>query len=159
LYGSWIQWDQVEELRHREMLHDARAIIRLRRRYAGLIRPLQHGGENRVFFPVGDSREAAVGSMYGYCNESRLLVVAGNPSIEADVDLRFTIPWHELPIGNAERYMVTDVWNEVEGHAMTREQLAEHTWKIRRDNTLRGGLGVWEVVRQPVAHLIERKEH
>lgn len=37
LYGSWIQWAQLEEARHREMLDDSRTTLRIRRQNRDII--------------------------------------------------------------------------------------------------------------------------
>ncbi len=53
LYGSWLRWKQAEEPAHRAMLDDVRAIIRIRRDFSRLIRPLRRERPMTGFFELG----------------------------------------------------------------------------------------------------------
>jgi hypothetical protein len=145
LYGSWLPWDQLAKPRHRDMLEDVRDLIALRRRFSHLIRPFRRESALTGFFSLSGHRPASLPVPYAYCDESSMLIVAGNPSREADARIEIALPWDRLPMRAARSFIVRDVWN---GSAATRkaaQRPSKLSLTIPRDGRKKGGLSVWEI--------------
>lgn len=145
LYGSWLQWDQLEDPRHRAMLDDVKDIIRLRKQYAHLIRPARREGRLEGFFELDGHAPASLPVPYAYCDEATLLVIAANPSAQGDAEVSIPLPWKSLPLRRAAEYDVRDVWNGKPAVRRSRAELATLTALVHRDRTRRGGLAVYEI--------------
>ena len=145
LYGSWLQWDQQGDPRHREMLDDVRDIIGIRKRYAHLIRPARREAPLTGFFELAGQSPGSVPVPYAYCDKATLLIVAANPSVDADVEVQIPIPWKTLPLKKASDYMVRDAWNGTPAQRRSAAELATLSLRIPRDRTKKGGLAVYEV--------------
>ncbi|HET6487325.1 MAG TPA: alpha-amylase family glycosyl hydrolase [Spirochaetia bacterium] len=142
LYGSWLDWEQLEEPRHREMLEDVKAIIRIRKEFARLIRPARREGRLDGFYELPVRTPAGVPVPYAYCDVDGLLMVAANPSTDQDVTLKVPVPWRSLPIRKAGSYQVRDVWRGTPARSAARPELNELTVEVRRDRVSKGGLSV-----------------
>lgn len=145
LYGSWLQWDQLKDQRHSEMLDDVRSLISLRKRYGRLISPLKRESPIRKFFELPDYAPRTSAMPYCYCDDSTLLFIAGNPSSDNDITAEISIPLDALPLRKCEEYRIRDVWNDAPEQLLKRESLKKLTVHVPRDNRRRGGLAVWEI--------------
>lgn len=144
LYGSWIQWDQLEHPGKAEMLHDAKKLISLRKTLSDLIFPMQTGKEHETFFEARDFQPGSLPTPYGYGNQDHIVIVAGNP-YEVSKSLSITLPWHSKKIPRARAYRVKDLWNS-EAPETELEHGSRMEVNLPADNVLGGGLGVWELV-------------
>jgi hypothetical protein len=142
LYGSWLQWNQMDDPRHREMWEDARDIIRIRREFQRLVRPARRESPLRGFLTLDGHSTASLPVPYAYCDSETLLVVAANSSPQNDAHMDITIPWKSLPLRRASAYSVRDVWNAAPARRVARADLDTLALEIRRDRTKKGGLAV-----------------
>ena len=144
LYGSWIQWTQLHEPRHADMLQDVKRLVRLRHEYRELIRPLESGKGLGSFITLDVFEPRTMPMPYGYCSEEALLIVAGNPYERSGHSVAIDVPWNELPLRSSSTYRVQDLWNE--GNATTEtgrgETLVLH---VGPDRTTGGGVCVWKL--------------
>jgi len=87
LYGSWIDWDQLNRDEKRAMFEDARRLLAIRREYADLIHSVPIGETPRLkplsVAWIGDASEK-MPTPYLLWNDRRALLVAGNPSTNRD---------------------------------------------------------------------------
>lgn len=140
LYGSWIQWSQLEKPRHAEMLEDVKRIIAIRKQEKDLITPLRMGDKPDHMLPVPFRRSPVeLPVPYLYFDDKKMLLIAGNPNRDRDVEVSFRIPFQLAGFGNHSVFRVTDLWNGGED-VFSRAQLEQKTWTIRRDGIKGGGL-------------------
>jgi hypothetical protein len=145
LYGSWLQWKQAEEPEHRAMLDDVRDIIRIRRDFCRLIRPLRREEPITGFFELGGHAPADLPVPYAFCDAATLLVVAGNPSTLKTAVLDIPLPLDRLPLRRASTYCVKDLWAGTPPRTLTHDQMLMLSLPIGPDRQKRGGLAVWGI--------------
>jgi len=152
LYGSWIDWSQIEKGKHSEMLEDTKRLIAIRKKYAEIIHaePWEKQPNMKTLdFKILDSEKNApwIPKPYIQWNDEKAVLVAANPldakDIEIEVDAapeRFNPKWK-----NAE-FLVTDIWNEnAPPKKMTAEQLKHLKTRVKKDKTSRGGIAILEI--------------
>ncbi|KOY17944.1 alpha-amylase family glycosyl hydrolase [Paenibacillus xylanivorans] len=138
LYGSWIEWSQLEREKHRAMLEDVKQMIRLRKKYRSVIKPLQVGEDNGNSLPQPAQHQSLdnLPVPYYYQTPTGFLLIASNPYHDKDSDISVSIP----DCSDNRIYKVTDEWNGVYSLHLTGKQIKERQWRIKRDQTPRGGL-------------------
>ena len=141
LYGSWIQWSQLEKPRHRDMLADTTRLLALRRRFAALLHARMRWTADEGICELATSvRPSQVPVPYLVYNRTRALLVAGNPT-DSDVTLEVTLPLEKLgrPVT-----ALKDVWS---GSGLVLKPDAEGMVRlaIPKDRQPRGGLAVFEL--------------
>ena len=144
LYGSWIDWEQLREPYHAEMLSDVKRMIAIRREYRDLMRPLEVGGGTGAFVVFDHFAPRTMPTPYGYCNQSTLLIVIGNPYRRGSRSVDLTVPWDRLPLEPRAVYELIDLWNRNAPVRRFRrgESLA---LSVEADRTTGGGVGVWKL--------------
>jgi hypothetical protein len=151
LYGNRLRWDQLEEPRHRDMLADVRDLLRFRRRYARLIRPMRRGQSLGRFHELGGTTGTdgvpGLPVPYAYSDGETVLVIAGNPSRERGARVQVEIPWAALGMRGARRVTIRDAWNDAESAPAPVEPPRHLTIEIPPDGRRKGGLAVWEIRR------------
>lgn len=149
LYGSWLQWRQLEKRYHAEMWEDVRALLALRREYADLIRPLVRGEEVSYVHRLEEYAPASLPVPYAYTQRGRALVVAGNPTRDVQ-RVRIELPAAICPALSAgEGWAIRSLWGEAtcEAHRGTLSDRGTTPLEIEipADRKRGGGLAVLEV--------------
>lgn len=157
LYGSWIDWEQLNDPDKAAMLEDVRRIIGIRRSERGLIRACRMGSAGaagaaeRNFNAVRFTGEPELPVPYCYRSEDVRLVVCANPSAEQASDIRL---WPEDVFSPNEldlRWRLTAPFGSLPGDAdeltMTGRALADICLSIGPDHTPQGGLLVLRLER------------
>ena len=146
LYGSWIQWDQLQIKQKQDMLQDVTRMIHIRRQESSLIRPVCWGGKNSNILPVEYESDTELPVPYLYEGEGKMVLIAGNPQEDADAMVSFHLPENILKkIGQDASIRVVDLWNEKGTETMSASEFRDRKWTITRDKTARGGLLVLEI--------------
>lgn len=149
LYGSRLQWQQIEDTRHREMFEDVKKLIAIRKEYAHLIHPARREQPLDTFFSVESYSPETLPQPYLYCNRDTMLIIAGNPSTENDVHCSLALPWENLPLERKDRYSVRSLLHELPARSMSMKELKQFRCDIPRDNRQGGGVAVWEISLSP----------
>jgi hypothetical protein len=142
LYGSWIQWEQLTQKRHREMLADVKKMIAIRKQENDIIHSVLND-VNPTIASVEYKSSDAVPVPYIVWNDKKAILVAGN-NLEKDVKLTVTLPVEKIGMSGASRIRITDLWNggdEIKNVNNT----TDLTFRIKKDKTSGGGLAVLKI--------------
>jgi glycosidase len=133
LYGSWIQWDQLKEPGHAQMLEDVKKMILLRKKYSKLLR----AEDNSIPVNISALKSRSTKNIpvpYIIGKDNQAMIVAGNNTNE-DISLTIDIP-HDIL--NFKPQFVNDVWN----NKKLKVENGQIKLNIKRDNSPGGGLAV-----------------
>ena len=142
LYGSWIQWEQLKEKKHLDMLVDVKKMIAIRKQEKDVIHSVLNLTEPNIV-PVDYKSSATVPAPYILWNNKKAILVAGN-NLSKDVKLTATLPLNKIGMGGAARLKITDLWNGGE-KIVNAKDLANFTFSIKKDKTAGGGLAVYKI--------------
>jgi len=147
LYGSWIQWEQLNKKKHADMLKDVRRMLAIRKAHRDLIHAIPKTGKpdvlmQRVEIGKTDS-EISLPIPYTLSNGKRALVIAANP-LENPVQATLRIAVSELGFPpETKQFKVVSLWPEEQAAEIkTAEELAELACSIPADHQAGGGLCV-----------------
>jgi len=142
LYGSWIQWQQLENPDKKAVLSDVQKILAIRKKYQHLIRPFQiKGTNNAVLKSVAFDSESILPVPYLYVGEKEAICVMANPQNEdvtLAIDIAAALPtWAKMKVktifgGNQEELM----------GVTSPQELSKYRWHIAADYQEQGGLKV-----------------
>lgn len=144
LYGSWLQWDQLEQPEKQAMLADVKQLLTIRRQYQHLIHPFRMECEEAVRLrKIPYTTAAVVPVPYLYQGEKEALCVMANPNRE-EVTLRLRLA--EL-LTSWEQVKVTVLFGESPAQqlftaAVPLSELVSQEWQIAPDKQAGGGLTV-----------------
>jgi pullulanase/glycogen debranching enzyme len=142
LYGTWMQWDQLKEKRHADMLADVKKMIALRKQESKLLYALP----NNVFPPIDSlaySCSEKIPVPYMLWDDKSVLVVAGN-NTDNDANITVNIPLTKTGIKKARKVTVTDLWNGGKKE-MTVAELKNFNFTVKRDRVAGGGIGIFKI--------------
>ena len=140
LYGSWIQWDQLTDIRKSEMLDDVKRLIRIRRDNQDLIYPLRVGDMIDHIAPISYDASTKLPRPYLYWNNDKCLLIAGNPHADQDVEIRFNIAFENFGFDSSEKVTMMNLWTEGKKEVMDLHDVNRKQFTIRKDKIHRGGL-------------------
>jgi hypothetical protein len=150
LYGSWIQWDQLKQKKHLDMLKDVQRMLAIRKAHRDLIHAIPKTEKSdilmqRVSIEKTDSEES-LPIPYALSNGKRALVIAANPS-DKPVQATLKITPSELNFSaDIKQFKVTALWPEEQAPELkTSEELAAFSCVIPPDHQAGGGLCVLRV--------------
>jgi glycosidase len=142
LYGSWIQWDQLKEKRHADMLVDVKKMIAIRKQESDLI----HAVQNDVLPAIDSlvfSASAKVPVPYILWGDKSALIIAGNPT-DKDVKITVNIPLNKIGMQDAKKVIITDLWNGGE-KKWTPDSLKSFSFIVKKDRTAAGGISIFKI--------------
>ncbi len=108
LYGSWIQWDQLNEKRHQEMLDDFKKILKIRRENKDII----HSDRSRTHIlrvPHSPSSRPIPYARF-LPGEKAIVVIANHEHVENSPFI-LNIPLNDMGMDGKRFYKVTDLWS------------------------------------------------
>ena len=142
LYGSWIQWDQLKQKKHQEMLADVKKMIAIRKQEKDVVHSVindVHPNIEAVAYKSSDP----VPVPYILWNDRKIILVAGN-NLDKDVKLTVTLPVEKTGISGASQILVTDLWNGGKEIKKVNDPTLL-TFQIKKDKTPGGGLAVFKI--------------
>ncbi|MCP3985359.1 MAG: hypothetical protein GY723_13295 [bacterium] len=141
LYGSWLQWDQLAQDRHRDMLADVKRMLAIRREHRDLIHAISPGNADVDLIAVSIESDAELPVPYLLSDGRRALLVVGNPSGEtATASLELTLEGLGLT-SEGTALWATELWpTELAARRVTVEELASYRCTIPADRNRGGGL-------------------
>jgi len=142
LYGSWIQWDQLNEKDNAEMLADVKRMISIRKKYSDVLHAytIDRNPEEGMISLKPLSGDVCNPYIL-YQKGKRAMLVAGNRK-DTDQEVKIRIPVDELGFSSDSRIIMKDVWNN-KGKSVSLSEDGEFTFSIARDHIPMGGLAVW----------------
>lgn len=141
LYGSWLDWEQLENPEKAEMLDDVKLMIRIRKTYSGMVHAFQMGETKPCFGTIDYESTAELPIPYFYRKEGRVLAVCANPDSDKDVSvcLKLQAVLHGSGSWQAE-VLFGELPEACAQIAGTAEELDRIRWNIKRDKSRQGGL-------------------
>ena len=132
LYASWIQWDQLKEKKHAEMLADVKKMIAIRKQNSDVFCASTTADAPKIL-ELEYKADQTIPVPYIIWNGKKAFVVAGN-NTDKDVQCTVTIPVEK--IGLAKIKSCTDLWNNktlpVKSNTIS--------FVIKKDKTAAGGV-------------------
>jgi len=147
LYGSQLEWAQLEQPAKRAMLSDVRRMLSIRRAERDLLRAASTD-EPVNFLPVPCAEPVDYPVPYVLWNEHKAILVAANYGLNQR-ELRLQWPLAEMGYGAAEPMLISDLWGDEPARRVNGETLADWPLTIPGDGQFRGGLAVWKLARSP----------
>lgn len=143
LYGSWLQWDQLKEKRHSDMLEDVKRMLAIRKEHQDLIHAVDPDNIDIKMNSIPMVSKEKLPVPYILSNEKCALLIVGNPTEqEVKLELEITPERLDLPIGT-KLVKVSELWPaEHSVCRLTAEELSHYKIKVPADGIPGGGLAV-----------------
>ena len=142
LYGSWIQWEQLKQKRHREMLADVKKMIAIRKQEKDVIHSVLNDARPPIV-PVEYSSSENIPVPYILWNKQKAILVAGN-NLDKDVKLTAKLPLDKINMAEASQIKITDLWNGGE-RIISVKNTSNFTLTIKKDKTAGGGIAIYKI--------------
>ncbi len=131
LYGSWLQWDQLKQKQHAEMLADVKKMISIRKENADLIHAERDDNMPHIM-PLEFKADGPIPVPYLIWNDNKALIIAGN-SNNKDILCTITLPAEKIKFKTCK-----NIWN----HNAIKIEGPKMSFIISKDKVLNGGLVV-----------------
>lgn len=142
LYGSWIEWDQLKQKKHQEMLADVKKMIAIRKQEKDVIHSVYNVAKPRIE-KVSYKSASVVPVPYLLWNDQKAILVAGN-NLDKDVKLTVTLPLDKIGMSGVSQIRITDLWNGGE-KTLNVTSSSEFSFAIKKDKVAGGGLGIYKI--------------
>ena len=146
LYGSMIDWSQLDQPRHQAMLKDVTRMIAVRREYADVLAAELFSEAPRIAaVPVVGEGASVLPKPYVRWNAEKAILVAANPTDKpVQVQAKFSPAVCGWP---PKTVTVTDIWStparSAETLAANSDGVVSIPLSLAPDHTPGGGVGVW----------------
>lgn len=145
LYGSWIDWSQLEQPERLAMLEDVTRLIAIRKQFAHLVYPLRVGDGASHLHAVACTSADTLPVPYLYARPNEALLVAGNPNTTADAQATLNLPLAELGWQPTDTLVVDDLWAESNSRICKAADFGAQAFQLASDGVRRGGLLVLHI--------------
>ena len=145
LYGSWIDWSQLEKPEHKSMLEDVTKMLKIRKQESDLIYGRQRHEKINIL-PVEFKSNIDIPAPYILWNKNKAILVAANYNTKTDAKLELKIPIAKMNFGSGKKFIVEDLWNENK-KTVSAKELNDFRCIIKADKQPGGGIGIWKVSR------------
>jgi hypothetical protein len=144
LYGSMLDWNELNEPRHKDMFEDVRRMISIRKQNADVM-AMTPGGIEPKLKAVKHTSTLKVPVPYLRWSNHAAVLIAANRSREQDAAIQMTLNLAGTPIDGHERYTVSDLWSGSGTKTYTTSELKLFECAVKRDGTRGGGLAVFTI--------------
>ncbi|NQV14715.1 hypothetical protein HQ531_04590 [bacterium] len=143
LYGSWLQWDQLERPDNQAMFKDVSRLLSIRAEHQDLIHALDRDDQNLRFRSAKVSSGSDLPVPYILTNAKRALLIAGNPNATSKAmildlsvsDLGFNV--------DVKKFKITHLWPEEQSAELVQAtDLLKFKLILPADGVKGGGLQV-----------------
>ncbi len=141
LYGTMLDWDELQEPEHAAMLEDVKQMIATRQQIAAIF-GMSAAAEPPRLGAVPHQSDIPVPIPYIRWNERIAVLVMANRDSDQDAHLTLDIPLVDLGWTENEHFKVTPLWPAGEGRVVSHGWLKSFPCTVKRDFTRRGGLSV-----------------
>jgi hypothetical protein len=144
LYGSMLNWNELDQPGHRAMLEDVKTMIAVRKQGADVLAAAPDCEQPRLR-AVSCQGDVAVPVPYVRWNRQHGIVVVANRDTDRDAHLRLQIPLAEIGLAGHARYRVVNLWPGGPSTVCSAADLAALTIVVPRDRTAGGRLRVLRI--------------
>ncbi len=144
LYGAMLDWNELGEAAHADMLEDVKKMIAVRRREAAVL-ALAPADQPPRLMAVQTDASTDVPVPYVRWNDRAAIVVAGNRDTRQDVQLKLRVPLKQIGLAGHGRYRVSNLWPGGESRNCSQSDLADFPCTVKRDESPGGGLRVLKI--------------
>jgi len=144
LYGAMLDWNELKEPRHREMLEDVRKMMAIRHQFSRVL-AMCPGGQEPNLKAVQFEADFEVPVPYIRWSDRSAILVAANRNRDRDAVIQLKLDISCLRLNGAKSYAVTDLWSATEPRRLTDKELARFRCDVKRDGIAGGGLAVFEI--------------
>lgn len=141
LYGAMLDWKELNETGHRDMLVDVKRMMEIRKRHSSILAmsPAERVPNLRAVRHDGDVETPVP---YVRWDDHGAIVVVANLNKDREAHLKLTIDLKGIGLGGHQSYAVTDLWSGTDSKPFTEAELEHFSCTVKRDGTLGGGLSV-----------------
>lgn len=144
LYGSMLDWDELNKPEHRDMFEDVKKMIAVRKQESDVLAlTLEHIKPNLMAVPYEYNIAAPV--PYIRWKGRRAILVAANRNTSQAAQLKMRMPLKEIGLAGHASYRVTNLWPDGEFKTFSKEDLASFTCAVTPDKRRGGGLRVFRI--------------
>jgi len=143
LYGSWLDWAQLEKQKHKTMLEDVSKMLAIRHSNSDLIHARQRHERVDEILAIEAKSNVDVPVPYAYFNDEKILVVAGSFNTDEVAKLTMDIPVEQMGM-KAKEFVVEDLWNGG-SRTVKASELKALPIAVKKDKTPGGGIGVLKI--------------
>lgn len=144
LYGAMLDWNEVNEPKHRDMLVDVKKMIDIRKQYSRILAMWPPGSVPNLK-AVHHEADIDVPVPYMRWDDHAAVVIAANRNRALDAHMKLQIDICDIELGGHNSYLVTDLWSTSGTRRYSEAELREFHCGTKRDGTLGGGLSVFKI--------------
>jgi len=143
LYGSWIDWSQLDKPEHKSMLKDVSKMLAIRKQEKDIIHGKQRHEKINIL-PVKAKSNIDVPAPYIQWNKEKAIIVAANYNTDINAELVMNIPVTQIGMGGNKKFIVEDLWNGSKKTVLAME-ISNFRCSIKSDKQPAGGIGIWKI--------------
>ena len=144
LYGSMLDWNELDEPEHRDMFVDVKKMMAIRNQYSEVL-AMWPGGKEPNLKAVQHEASIKVPVPYVRWNDRIAILIAANRNKNQNANLELKVVLTGLGLGSRKRYVVTDLWSSTGDKTYTEAELQKFRCTIKPDGTAGGGLSVFKI--------------
>jgi hypothetical protein len=144
LYGAMLDWNEIHESGHRDMLIDVKKMIAIRKQNAEIL-SMCPGGVAPNLKAVQYEADIEVPVPYLRWSDRAAILIAANRNRDKDATLKLMIDLADIGLGGRGTYTVTDLWSNADPVHLTPAELADFRCEVKRDSIASGGLAVFKI--------------
>ena len=144
LYGTMLDWSELNEPARREMFNDVKKMIAIRKQYSETL-AMWPGGKVPNLRAVPHQGDIEVPIPYVRWVDHSAILIAGNRNSSQDANLKLQIDLGDIGLGGHAAYRVTDLWSGGKPKTYSEAELGNFSCTVKRDNTPGGGILVFEI--------------
>ncbi|MGA3091981.1 MAG: alpha-amylase family glycosyl hydrolase [Terriglobales bacterium] len=144
LYGAMLDWNQLNNSEHRDMLMDVRKMMAIRKKYSAVL-AMWPGGHVPNLKAVRHESEIEVPVPYLRWDDRCAIVIVANRNENLDAHLALRIVLTDIGLGDHKGYIVTDLWSMSAPRTCTESELKAFPCTVKRDGICGGGLSIFKI--------------
>ena len=144
LYGAMLDWNEVNESVHRDMLLDVRKMISIRKQYPELL-AMVPGGTAPNLRAVPHECSVNVPVPYLRWDDHSAILIAANRNRVEDAVVKTAVDLAGTGIDGHQKYAVSDLWSTSGTKIYTATELRSFECRVKRDGTRGGGLAAFRI--------------
>ncbi len=142
LYGSWLQWDQLNQLENQDFLMDVKKILSIRTQERDVIHSFYSDLVPNIL-ALEYKADAELPVPYIIWNEKKAVIIIGN-NTDNDVEVQIKIPFKKIGMESLDSVRISDLWN---GGCWTikTEETTYFSCIVKKDKISGGGLAIYKL--------------
>jgi hypothetical protein len=144
LYGSMLDWNELNVPSKRAMFEDVKKMLAIRRQERAIL-DFGEAAVEPALQAVRYTSDITVPVPYLRWKGNAAIIVMGNRDTERDAHLTLNIPLERLGGSAISKYRVSDLWGGGRPRIYSSTRLAELAWTVRKDRSAGGGLGLLKI--------------